>query len=122
MNKRLSMGFVVTAALALTAGLLTPAKAATTVLVWADESRGPNLVKTLKDKSDWVDGVEIEVKSFSGFDALKTAIDAATATSGPDIVVGANDWVPTLAKNGNSLHSLSPRRKELASQRLSSMT
>jgi len=100
MNKRLSMGFVVTAALALTAGLLTPAKAATTVLVWADESRGPNLVKTLKDKSDWVDGVEIEVKSFSGFDALKTAIDAATATSGPDIVVGANDWVPTLAKNG----------------------
>jgi len=94
------MGFVVTAALALTAGLLTPAKAATTVLVWADESRGPNLVKTLKDKSDWVDGVEIEVKSFSGFDALKTAIDAATATSGPDIVVGANDWVPTLAKNG----------------------
>lgn len=100
MNKRLSMGFVVTAALALTAGLLTPAKAATTVLVWADESRGPNLVKTLKDKSDWVAGVEIEVKSFSGFDALKTAIDAATATSGPDIVVGANDWVPTLAKNG----------------------
>jgi len=100
MNKRLSMGFVVTAALALTAGLLTPAKAATTVLVWADESRGPNLVKTLKDKSDWVDGVEIEVKSFSGFDALKTAIDAATATSGPDIVVGANDWVPTFAKNG----------------------
>jgi len=100
MKKRLSMGFAATAALALTAGLLTPAQAATTVVVWADESRGPNLVKTLKDKADWVDGVEIEIKSFSGFDALKTAIDAATATSGPDIVVGANDWVPTLAKNG----------------------
>jgi len=100
MKKRLSMGFAATAALALTAGLLTPAQAATTVVVWADESRGPNLVKTLKDKADWVDGVEIEIKSFSGFDALKTAIDAATATSGPDIVVGANDWVPTGAKNG----------------------
>jgi len=100
MKKRLSMGFAATAALALTAGLLTPAQAATTVVVWADESRGPNLVKTLKDKADWVAGVDIEIKSFSGFDALKTAIDAATATSGPDIVVGANDWVPTLAKNG----------------------
>lgn len=100
MKKRLQKGLVASAVLALTAGLLTPAQAATTVLIWADETRGPNLVKTLKDKSDWVAGVEIEVKSFSNFDALKAAIDAATATSGPDIVVGANDWVPTLAKNG----------------------
>lgn len=100
MKKRLHKGLVASAVLALTAGLLTPAQAATTVLIWADETRGPNLVKTLKDKSDWVAGVDIEVKSFSNFDALKAAIDAATATSGPDIVVGANDWVPTLAKNG----------------------
>jgi len=100
MKKRLQKGLVASAVLALTAGFLTPAQAATTVLIWADETRGPNLVKTLKDKSDWVAGVEIEVKSFSNFDALKAAIDAATATSGPDIVVGANDWVPTLAKNG----------------------
>lgn len=100
MKNRLHKGLIASAVVALTAGLLTPAHAATTVLIWADETRGPNLVKTLKDKSDWVSGVEIEVKSFSNFDALKAAIDAATATSGPDIVVGANDWVPTLAKNG----------------------
>jgi arabinogalactan oligomer/maltooligosaccharide transport system substrate-binding protein len=100
MKKRLQKGLIASAVLALTAGLLTPAQAATTVLIWADETRGPNLVKTLKDKADWVSGVDIEVKSFSNFDALKAAIDAATATSGPDIVVGANDWVPTLAKNG----------------------
>jgi len=100
MKKNLLKGLTAAAALALSAGLMTPAQAATTVLVWADETRGPNLEKVLKDKSDWVAGVEIEVKSFANFDALKDAIDKATATTGPDIVVGANDWVATLAKNG----------------------
>ncbi len=70
------------------------------IVVWADESRGPNLTKTLATKGDWVPGYTVTVKSFANFDALKDAIDKATATTGPDIVVGANDWVPTLAKNG----------------------
>jgi len=101
MKNKLFKGFAVAAALALSAGLVTPAQAnTTTVLVWADETRGPNLEKTLKDKADWVSGVTIEVKSFANFDALKDAIDKSTATTGPDIVVGANDWVATLAKNG----------------------
>ena len=40
MKKRLSMGFAATAALALTAGLLTPAQAATTVVGDDDGDEG----------------------------------------------------------------------------------
>lgn len=77
-----------------------PSQAANEILVWADETRGPNLVDTLKVKSNWVPGYTITVKAFSSYDALKDAVDKATATNGPDIVLGGNDWVPTGAKNG----------------------
>jgi arabinogalactan oligomer/maltooligosaccharide transport system substrate-binding protein len=93
-------GLVAAFAVALTAGVVAPVQAASTVVIWADETRGPNLEKTLKDKSDWVSGVTINVRTFSSFDALNEAIDKATATTGPDIVVTANDRVANLAKNG----------------------
>ena len=70
------------------------------ILVWADETRGPNLTKVFEAKGDWVAGYKVVVRTFSSFDALKTAVDNATDLTGPDIIVGANDWVPTGAKNG----------------------
>ncbi|MGA1705474.1 MAG: sugar ABC transporter substrate-binding protein [Candidatus Nanopelagicaceae bacterium] len=70
------------------------------LLVWADETRGPNLQKVIEGKGDWVPGYKVTVRAFSSFDALKTAVDNATDLTGPDIIVGANDWVPTGAKNG----------------------
>jgi arabinogalactan oligomer/maltooligosaccharide transport system substrate-binding protein len=94
------------AAVAIAAGLMTsivtaPIHAASnTIVVWADETRGPNLQKVINAKSDWVPGYTIKIVSFSSFDALKAAVDKATALTGPDIVVGANDWVATGAKNG----------------------
>ncbi|MFZ8872104.1 MAG: sugar ABC transporter substrate-binding protein [Candidatus Nanopelagicaceae bacterium] len=100
MKKKLFKGFAVAAALALSAGVVTPAHAANEIVVWADETRGPNIRDALATKSSWVSGYTVTVKAFANFDALKEAIDKATATTGPDIVVGANDWVPTLAKNG----------------------
>ena len=100
MKKKLFKGFAVAAALALSAGVVTPAHAANEIVVWADETRGPNIRDALATKSSWVSGYTVTVKAFANFDALKEAIDKATATNGPDIVVGANDWVPTLAKNG----------------------
>jgi arabinogalactan oligomer/maltooligosaccharide transport system substrate-binding protein len=54
----------------------------------------------MDQKSDWVKGYEIKIVTWSSFDALKTALDAATEKSGPDIVMGPNDWVATGAKNG----------------------
>ncbi|MEI9907853.1 MAG: extracellular solute-binding protein [Actinomycetota bacterium] len=101
MKNRFLKGFAVTAALAIATGLaVTPAHAANEVVVWADETRGPNLAKVIAAKGDWVAGYTIKIVSFSSFDALKDAFDKATGTNGPDIVVAANDWVPTGAKSG----------------------
>ena len=74
--------------------------ASTEIVVWADESRGPNLTKVIAAKGDWVPGYTVKIVTFSSFDALKAAFDIATDASGPDIVVGGNDWVPTGAKSG----------------------
>jgi len=100
-KKRLGAFGVIAAAAIAISGLVVPsANANNTIVVWADGDRGPNLEKVLKEKGDWVSGYTITVKSFSNFDALKDAFDKATDASGPDIVMGANDWVPTGAKSG----------------------
>ena len=100
-KKRLGAFGVIAAAAIAVSGLVVPsANANNTIVVWADGDRGPNLEKVLKEKGDWVSGYTITVKSFSNFDALKDAFDKATDASGPDIVMGANDWVPTGAKSG----------------------
>ena len=94
------------AALTVAAGLisgflLAPVHAASnTIVVWADDKRGPNLQKVIDTNGDLVPGYTIKIVSFSSFDALNSAIKNATGITGPDIVIGANDWVPTLAKNG----------------------
>ena len=87
-------------ALAVSTLVAPTASAATQIVVWADESRGPNLTKVIAAKGDWVPGYTVKIVTFSSFDALKAAFDIATDTSGPDIVVGGNDWVPTGAKSG----------------------
>jgi len=101
-KKLIAKSLAASLALALVASVNTvPASAADKELVvWADETRGPNLTKTLAAKSDWVSGYKITVKAFSSFDALKEAVDKSTDLTGPDIILGANDWVPTGAKNG----------------------
>jgi arabinogalactan oligomer / maltooligosaccharide transport system substrate-binding protein len=102
MNKK-RFGFAgVAAAFALAVSTLVAptANAADQIVVWADESRGPNLAKVIAAKGDWVSGYTVKVVTFSSFDALKDAFDKATDASGPDIVVGGNDWVPTGAKSG----------------------
>ena len=103
MNKK-SLGFtgvLAGFALAISSFVVPSANAAANeLIVWADETRGPNLIKALATKSDWVPGYTVKVVTFSGFDALKEAADKVTEQTGPDIIVGANDWVPTLAKSG----------------------
>lgn len=85
---------------------LAPAQAATkTLVIWADDHRGPNLIQVFgaledQDPGDFIPGYVIDVKPQGNFDALKTAWDNSTAASGPDIIYGANDWVSTGAKNG----------------------
>ena len=93
-------GVIAAAALAVSTLVAPSASAATEIVVWADETRGPNLTKVIAAKGDWVPGYTIKVVTFSSFDALKEAFDKATDASGPDVVVAANDWVPAGAKSG----------------------
>ena len=100
-RKRFGFSALVAAfALAVSTLVAPSASAATEIVVWADENRGPDLTKVIAAKGDWVPGFTVKVVTFSSFDALKEAFDKATDASGPDIVVGANDWVPTGAKSG----------------------
>ena len=101
-NKRNGVvGVIAAAALAFGVVAGVPAQAADKeIVIWADETRGPNLQKVLDQKSDWVKGYEIKIVTWSSFNALKTALDAATEKSGPDIVMAPNDWVASGAKNG----------------------
>lgn len=100
-KKRFGFAGVIAAAALSVSTLVAPsASAASEVVVWADETRGPNLTKVFAAKSDWVPGYTIKVVTFSSFDALKDAFDKATDASGPDVVVAANDWVPSGAKSG----------------------
>ena len=103
MNRRIlgMLGLLTSAALATSLAVVPGAQAAGgTIVVWADETRGPNLQKVMDTKSDWVPGYTIKIVTYSSFDALKAAFDKATGTTGPDVVVAANDWVPTAAKSG----------------------
>ena len=102
MKKRISaVGVIAAAAVALVGLTGVPAQAASKeIVIWADETRGPNLTKLMAQKSDWVAGYTFKVVSYSSFDALKAAFDNATEKSGPDIIMAANDWVPTAAKAG----------------------
>ena len=98
------------AALTVAAGLISgfvsaPVHAASnTIIVWADETRGPHLQQVIAAKGDWVPGYTVKIVTFSSFDALKDAFDKATDASGPDIVVGGNDWVDRKSTRLNSSH------------------
>ena len=100
-RKRFGFAGVIAAfALAVSTLVAPTASANTQIVVWADENRGPDLTKVIAAKGDWVPGFTVKVVTFSSFDALKEAFDKATDATGPDIVVGANDWVPVGAKSG----------------------
>ncbi|MEY3995212.1 MAG: hypothetical protein RL690_608 [Actinomycetota bacterium] len=58
-------------ALAVSTLVAPSASAATEIVVWADESRGPNLTKVIAAKGDWVSGYTVKVVTFSSFDALR---------------------------------------------------
>ena len=74
------------------------------ITVWADETRGPALEKTLgtvaaQRGGEWVPGYKVKVVTYSSFDALKAAVDNVTK-DGPDVILAANDWVSSGAQNG----------------------
>jgi maltose-binding protein MalE len=93
-------------AVAAAAGLLftgvTPAHAAKTITVWADEQRGPQLKSLIDGNTTIAPGYVVKVKFFSALSALQSAWDKATAASGPDVITGPASFALS-AKSGKLL-------------------
>ncbi len=91
--KKLLLGVLV-----LTVGVAAFAQAPKLV-IWADDTRTPvlrDLAAQFKDAT----GVKIEVVEIAYDNIRGQFITAAPTGQGPDIIVGAHDWVGELAANG----------------------
>jgi arabinogalactan oligomer/maltooligosaccharide transport system substrate-binding protein len=77
-----------------------PANAADVVVVWADDTRGPQL-KTFLEKRKY-GGKNLEIVTFASKTALDTALLAATASNGPDIVFAPVGEAVQAAKSGKA--------------------
>uniref|UniRef100_UPI000DE56BC6 sugar ABC transporter substrate-binding protein n=1 Tax=Nonomuraea lactucae TaxID=2249762 RepID=UPI000DE56BC6 len=79
-------------------GASAPAGNGGTLVIWAD----PNRVKALKPFADQFgteNGVTVEVKEISK-DNQQTFLTASQQGSGPDVMIGAHDWIGNLVQNG----------------------
>ncbi len=69
------------------------------LLIWADSTRAPILTQ-LGNEFQSVYGIPVKVVEMNFGDIRTKFITAAAAGEGPDIIVGANDWVGELAADG----------------------
>jgi maltose-binding protein MalE len=103
-RKRLGLlGVVTSAALAISVGVVPAAHSAThtrTILIWADDTRGPALAKLIPSMKAAVPGYNIVVKSFASYTAEGSAWDIATAATGPDIILYDGSLVFSGGKSG----------------------
>lgn len=76
----------------------TPAGGGGTLVIWADDQRAAAL-KPFADKFGQDNGVTVKVQAISK-DQQTTYVTAVQANQGPDIVVGAHDWIGNLVQNG----------------------
>jgi maltose-binding protein MalE len=108
MKKKLGLvGIVASAALVGSTLLVPSANAATrTLIVWADDQRGPQLTTLIGGNTSIVPGYKIQVKFFSSLTALQDAWSKASAASAPDVLTGPASFVLD-AKSGK-LASIQP--------------
>ena len=101
-KKRLgALSLVAVAALAVSAMVVPSASAAKkSIIVWADDTRGPALLKIVKQMEATVPGYKVDVKAFASYDALGAAWDKATAATGPDIILRDGALAISGAKSG----------------------
>jgi arabinogalactan oligomer/maltooligosaccharide transport system substrate-binding protein len=69
-----------------------------TLVIWADPSRVKPL-KPFADQFGTENGVTVEVKEISK-DNQQTFLTASQQGSGPDVMIGAHDWIGNLVQNG----------------------
>jgi ABC-type glycerol-3-phosphate transport system substrate-binding protein len=92
MRKLVLVGLFLVAGLAFAA---TPGK----ILIWADDTRAPvfrEIGKTYTEKT----GIPVEVVEIPFGQIRDQFVTAAPTGEGPDIIIGAHDWVGELAASG----------------------
>lgn len=126
MKKRYGVASVLAAAaLAASAVVGAPAQAASrTIVVWADEQRGPQLEKLINGNTTIAPGYTIQVKFFSSLDALQSAWDKSTAAGGPDVLTGPASMASAGAKSGKLARIIpsSTLKSEIPTAGLASMS
>jgi len=79
--------------------LLVLSFASAKLVIWSSENQIPALEKLAADfESDY--GIQVEIQQVNFGDIKSKFLTAAPAGEGPDIIVGAHDWVGELAING----------------------
>jgi arabinogalactan oligomer/maltooligosaccharide transport system substrate-binding protein len=68
------------------------------LVIWADDKRAAAL-KPFADKFGAANGVTVKVQAISK-DQQTTFVTASQQGSGPDVTVGAHDWIGNLVQNG----------------------
>ncbi|MEU1642792.1 maltose ABC transporter substrate-binding protein [Micromonospora zamorensis] len=76
----------------------TPKAAGGKLVIWADDKRTAAL-KPFAEKFGQENGVTVEVQAVSK-DLQTNFVTASQQGSGPDVVVGAHDWIGNLVQNG----------------------
>lgn len=76
----------------------SPTSGGGTLVIWADDQRAAAL-KPFADKFGKDNGVTVQVQAISK-DLQTNFVTASQAGKGPDIVVGAHDWIGNLVQNG----------------------
>ena len=80
-------------------GASSPAGAASSLTIWADEKRVDSF-KALGESFQKTTGVALEVVQKPTKDVKTDFISQAPSGAGPDLIVGAHDWMGDLVSNG----------------------
>lgn len=75
-----------------------PARGDADLVIWSDDKRAAAL-KPFADKFGTDNGIKVAVQPVSK-DLQTNYVTATTSGNGPDIVVGAHDWIGNLVQNG----------------------
>ncbi|MEU4218712.1 maltose ABC transporter substrate-binding protein [Actinoplanes sp. NPDC026623] len=81
-----------------TSASATPASATGKLVIWGDDKRAAAL-KPFAEKFGQENGVTVEVQAISK-DQQTTFVTASQQGSGPDVMIGAHDWIGNLVQNG----------------------
>jgi len=85
--------------LILIAGLAVTASEAGKLLIWADDTRAPIMMNVAKQFTE-VYGIEVVVQEIESGETRGQLATAGPAGEGPDILIGAHDWLGELILNG----------------------